>query len=411
MLKSSIDMAENIDIVKPSGYVFKVLSGAMHGIEFSLGSHAYFICVSNPEGQENLAQNLQYAERTLYLPTANPGNNFVVNLADEVTEDQFVVTVSHSDRQETVNFGFNVICQVEGIYFALKREGEAWSENVLKEVLPAVVKAEIDTVSTLPASHSSNLSSSSFKYKWVIAASLALSLGAGFFVWHKYGVAPPDLAANMLQQLDNNAGYSIQQGRDNIYYLFAQNSQQAEWARRSVARLSSNESWKVLTTQDELTRLTRVMDRNNISFFTIRFNELDAPTLVMSSTRSATDPAALERVKKVLLDAIPYAKKVNIELKSDQEILHLAEEGLAALGFNFQMTQSDSGVTLSSSIAAEDSRMAEFNLFVAQFKRLWGHQYVHFSVELQDDVLKENSYKYGENGYVKLGKSHWLFNP
>jgi len=402
-------MAEKIDQNKSSGYVFKVLSGSMNGIEFSLGSHSYFMCVSDTaDGQENLAKNLGYAERTLYLPTANPGHNFVVNLADQVTEEGFVVTVSNPDQQETLNFTFNVICHVEGIYFALKREGEAWSQDVLKGVLPAVPRAETENVV-----NKTTIRSSKWKYRWILTAILAVSLGGvgGAMAWLQYGAAPgPDSAAAMLRQLGNNAGYAAKRGRDHTYYLFAQNNQLADWARRSMTRVDSGESWKVLTPQEEEARLARILNRDHIAFFTIRLNDRHAPTLVMSSTRNATDPVTLKRIQTVLLDEIPYAEKVNIELKSDQEVLRKAEEGLVALGFDYQMTQSASGVTLSSPMSAGDSRMAEFNRFISQFYRLWGRHYVNFSVELRDDVLKEKSFKYGQDGYVNISKSHWLFN-
>lgn len=402
-------MTKKIDTTKSSGYVFKVLSGAMNGIEFSLGSHSYFICVGNTaDGQENLASNLGYAERTLYLPTTTPGHNFVVDLADQVTEEGFVVTVSNPNQQETLNCSFNVIYLVEGIHFALKREDEAWSQDVVKGILPAAVNTETEIIAkqTVPRS-------SKWKYRWIVAAIVAVSLGGvgGAMAWLQYGAAPgPDKAAMILRQLGNNAGYSVQRGRDHTYYLFAQNNQLAEWAYRSMARTESHESWKVLTPQEEETRLARVLDRENVAFFNIQLNDLHAPTLVMSSNRNATDPAALKRVKSILVSAMPYADKVSIELKDDQEIRRMAEEGLVALGFDYEMTQSGRGVTFTSVMPAGDSRMAEYNLFVSQFYRLWGRHYAHFSVDLRDDVLKEKSFKYGQDGYVNMSKSHWLFN-
>ncbi len=411
-------MAEMINESKPeivpSGFIFKVLSGPINGIEFSLGSHTYFMCVGDAaEGQGNLAQNLEYAERTLYLPTTVPGNNFIVNLSGNITGETFDVSISHPEHQETRTLTLNTICHIEGIYFAIKQEGTQWSENVLKGALPpATLNNEKEVVAAKLNSASGS------KYKWVtglVAACLLILLGAGGTVaWLKYtpDTSPaPDLSASIMQQLvGDNTGYSVQRGRDNTYYLFAQNNQQAEWAKQAATRAHSAGSWKILTPQEEELRLARVLERNNIAFFTIRFTDLLTPVLIMSSTRNATDPAALEQIKEMLLDTMPYAKKVNIELKTDKEILLMAEEGLAARGFDYQIMQSDSGVTLSSQMSAGDSRMAEFNRYVAQFYRSWGRRYVHFSVDLRDDLLKEKSFKYGQDGYVNMGKSHWLFN-
>lgn len=414
MVKVSINMAE-INAIKSSGYVVKVLSGSMNGIEFSLGSHAYFICVGDAaEGQENLAKNWEYAERTLYLPTTKPGHNFVLDLADQVTEEGFEVTVNNPDQPETLHFAFNVICHVEGVYFALKREGEAWSQDVLKGELP--VPAKQIEAEKIPSSKivTRSVGSSNWKYPVVIAAGLSLLVGlSGTVAWSKYhhDASSSQSTVHLMQQIvGNNVGYSAQQGRDNQYYLFAQNSQQAEWARRSAARSDATAAWKIQTPEEEEARLARVLDRNNIAFFTIRFNDLTAPTVIMSSTRNATDQAGLESVKKQLLDAMPYAKKVNVELKSDQEILSMAEEGLVGLGFEYQMTHSDRGVTLLSSISSSDDRMAEYNQFVSKFYRLWGRHYVHFSVALHDDAYKDKSFKYGDGSYVKMSKSHWVFN-
>lgn len=412
VVKLIIDMAEKMEDMKPTGYIFKVLSGSMNGIEFSLGPHSYFICVSDTVAEQgNLASNLGHAERTLYLPTTTPGHNFVVNLAQQTTEEEFVVTVSYPDHQDTLNLAFNKVCYVEGIYFALKREGEAWDQDVINGVLPATNMSGLGQAVNLTANPTA-AKSSGRKYRWVTAGILLLSLGAvGAVALAKYGAGSEHSSPKqVLQQLGNNAGYSVKEGRNHIYYVFAQNNQMAEWARQTMARADSKDSWKVITPQEEETRLTRILDRHNISYFTVRFNDIHAPTLVMSSTRNATDPTTLANIKKILLDVTPYAEKVNIELKDDQNVLRMAEEGLVALGFDYQMTQSDSGVTLSSSMSAGDTRMAEFNRFVSQFYRLWGRHYVHFAVDLRDDALKGKSYKYGQDGYVNAGKSHWVFN-
>lgn len=400
-------MTEKLDELKTLGYVFKVLSGSLNGIEFSLGSHDYFMCVGDAaEGQGNLAQNLGFAERTLYLPTTTPGHNFTVNLAEKATKEGFEVTVSYETHQETLALSFNTVCQVGGVQFALKREGEAWSQEVLTGALPTSVKVEAQATATPGKSRYL-----AWVYKGVAAASLILLGFGGASVWLHYNSAPVDTSPKILEQLmSKHTGYSVQLGRDNTYYIFALNNREAEWARQAVARSKTDESWKVVTPDEEAVRLSRILDRLKVNFFTIRFSDLRAPTLVMSSTNNATDEVALKNVRKALLDMLPYAHTVNIELQSDKDVLRQAQEGLLARGFDYQMIQSDSGVTLSIHLTAGDGRLAEFSRFVEGFSRTWGRRYVHFSAELGDNWLKEKSFKYGQDGYVKMSKSHWLFN-
>ena len=69
-----------------------------------------------------------------------------------------------------------------------------------------------------------------------------------------------------------------------------------------------------------------------------------------------------------------------------------------------------SGVSLLIPVLAEDSQLSQYSQYVEQFSQTWGDQYVHFSAEFRDDDLKEKSYKYGVDGYVTMGKFHWLFN-
>lgn len=395
---------EIVNEFKASGYIFKVLSGSLNGIEFSLGPYSYFMCVGDTENQGNLAQTLELSERTLYLPAAAPCNNFTLNLAENETGEEFDVKVSYETHQDSLTLAFNTICQVGGVCFALKREGNAWSQEVLSGVLPPPVLTE-KTHTAAPAKKSR------WRYKSLIAACMVLILGVGgTAAWWNFRTVEDVSPAVVDQLVGKNAGYSVYKGRDNANYIFAKNNQQAEWARQAVVRSQSADTWKVVTPQEEEARLARVLDRNKISFFTVRFNDPRTPTLVMSSTSNATDAESLKKVSQLLLDVIPYARTVNIDLQDDKNIVRSAQEGLLALGFDYQMVQSDSGVTLLSPMTAEDSRLAVFSRYVEQFHRTWGRRYVHFSAELSDDWLKGKSFKYGKNGYVNMSKSHWLFN-
>ncbi len=411
-------MNEPKEATQSLNYVFKVLSGPLKGIEFLLAAQNYFVCVGNQaEMPEEFARSLESTDRSLYLPAVGICHNFSVNLGQNLSEpnlddeDRFEVTVHYLTHQETITLELNAVCQIGGVHFALKHEGQPWSQTVLGGVLPAPVN--VDAQITAPASVTAPVSKAGFKWgKKLVAACLALLCFGSAAAWLKYHHSTDvNNGSKALEELmGKQVGYSVQLGRDGIYYIFAQNSQQAEWAKQAVARAKSDKWWKVVTPQEEEARLARVLERSSVNFFVIRFADPRVPTLVMNSKNNSVDARALDNITKTLLEALPYARTVHIELYDNQDLIRSAQEGLMALGFDYQMVQSDQGVTLVSHMSSGDARMAEFSRYADQFYRTWGRRYVHFSVELRDESLKGKSFKYGRDGYVNMGQSHWLFD-
>ena len=392
------------------GFVFKVLNGSLNGIEFSLGSEDYFICVGDAQSQQ---KNLLFAERTLYFPSNESKNNFVVNLARLVDDRHFEVTVCFATYPDVRSLPFNKICEVEGVYFAVKREGEAWCEEVQKGgVLPPAISnsEEMNKAGTHINTGSKLVTSNLAFYAFALIFLLGIGVIAG---WSYFYLKPTisSVAANQFQQLvGDRTGYSVHSGSDNINYLFSSSLQQADWAHQAVSRKNLTAKWKVVTPQTEEMRLASILDRHNIAFFAIRFIDPGSPTLLLSSTRNATDEASIKNITQIMLSAMPYAHNVNVVLYDDNEVLNKAQQGLKALGFEYQTIKSESGVTLSSWMPSVDVPLSEFGRFVSHFYQTWGQRYVHFSADIHDDLLKDKSYKYGDDGFITMNKSHWLFN-
>jgi len=195
-----------------------------------------------------------------------------------------------------------------------------------------------------------------------------------------------------------------------MYYLFAANAQKADWANQAIVRQKLTGSWKIVTAQSEEIRLTPLLERSNVAFFAIRFQDPVNPTLLLSKTRNVTDEQSLRRISDLLLSSMLYASDIRIVLVDDAEVLAKAQQGLHALGLQYQLSQSESGITLNSWMPAVDVQLSSFSHFVAQFYQTWGRRYINFTVDMHEDDLKEKSYKYGEDGYISMSKSNWLFN-
>ena len=317
--------------------------------------------------------------------------------------------ISHADQPETRLLKLNSVCEIGGIYFALKREGDTWSEEVGRGVpsTTALIKADAKTNGSEKPQVTARGSSGLLIMMLTI---LVIFGSAGFAVWNYFHLNSTAAVDQLQELVSDRPGYSVHIGSDKVNYLFASTLQQAEWAHQAIQRKKLNETWRVVTPQTEETRLTYILERENVAFYAIRFSDPDNPTLLMSSNRNKTSDDNLEHVTRLLLNAVPYAHSINIVLYDDKDVLSKAQQGLKALGFDYQMVQSESGVTLSSWMPSVDVHLTEFSRYVTQFYQTWGRRYVHFSADIHEDMLKEKSYKYGEDGYITMSKSHWLFN-
>ncbi len=391
----------------PHGYVFKVLNGALNGIEFALSARSYFIC-TDEDGPG--AGNLAFADNTLQIPTPLPGNNFILDLAPGGPDNSIVAKICLADRQESRLLSVNQICHLSGLTFAIRRSDEPWSTEVEHGLLVSEFDKPVPPWDIHgPGRSTAHQSTPTRKLRHTLVILLVLGLLA-VGAWSHLGPEPLRPAEQIHQIVGDRPGYSIHRGNDGNRYLFAATVQQAEWVNQALLRKKSGNTWAIVTPQSEETRLTYILESNNVAFFAIRFSEPEHPTLLLSRTRNQVNPEHLEKIRKLVLDAIPYAESVNIVLYEDSEVLYKAQQGLRALGFEYQIVRSESGVTLSSWMPSVDVHLTEFSRYVTQFYQVWGRRYVHFSADISDDALKDKSYKYGEDGYISMSRSHWLFN-
>lgn len=400
------------DVTGPT-FVFRVLNGSLNGIEFSLGAQDHFICVNDDVAKQS---NLAAAERSLFIPASKPGDNFVLNLGAEIVDQEVQITICRAEHQENQRLKLNTVHQIEGVAFAIRSEDDFWSEAVLNGLPPpapvAVQEPEIREFAAKQISPKKSKPMASL----VAGLAVVAVCCAIFFTWNSApassllsSLAKDDSAA-VINLVTSRPGYSVHTGNNKINYLFASNAKQFEWANQVVNQNRLTANWRVVTPQIEEARLANILDRNNVAFFTLRFNDPSYPTLLLSSTRNEISKKNLDFITQLMLSSIPYAKNVHIVLEEDGEVLNRAQQGLRALGFKFETQQSESGVTLSSWMPSVDVHLTEFSRFVAQFYQTWGRRYVHFSADIRDDVMKDKSYKYGDDGYITMNKSHWMFN-
>ena len=82
----------------------------------------------------------------------------------------------------------------------------------------------------------------------------------------------------------------------------------------------------------------------------------------------------------------------------------------APMGVPYKKSVHVSSITLAIDGQLADGELQKLRTFVGNFYRQWGSNYIHFSVEMADDVRKGKSFEYGGGGYLKQAASHWDFS-
>ncbi|AMC33560.1 hypothetical protein VN23_02575 [Janthinobacterium sp. B9-8] len=362
-----------------------------------------------------MAASLALTERTLFVLASAPQINFSLHLDEDLAGDAFSVTVYHPAQHEKIQLKYNEIQAVGGLRFAIKRSDELWCDEVLQgnglQLLVSEAAAQPSKLVCSPATGKTAWAALVRRlvggWGLVVLLTLLLLLGGGALAWNAQSSTPKIENIHKILHGSSNA-YTVSFGRDQIYTVFAQTERDALWARQALMRSSLHTAWRVTTAADERRRLSPLLEREGILFFTLRFQAPLQPTILLSSTRMSNDASTQARVRSLLMQVMPYAEQVSMEWHSDTVVAEAAQDSLKRIGFEYRLQQGEKEIGLISSVYAGDVRLAEFKRVTEAFYATWGDRYVHFNAELRDDWLKDKSFKYGEEGYVRMSPSHWL---
>ena len=166
-----------------------------------------------------------------------------------------------------------------------------------------------------------------------------------------------------------------------------------------------------MTTYDERRRLESLVSNlaPQLAYHRMDLSDPVVPRLLISRQRSLLAPGLRRRLESALIAVAPYVREIMIVQSDDDELLHLAEQGLQRLALPFTRHKHADGVTFTVEGSLEDAELQALGDFVAAFDRQWGERYVHFAIELKDDWLKGKSFQYGPQGYIKMTPSSWYF--
>lgn len=380
----------------------RLLNGMLSGVEFSLqAERTVFIIGESSDGGALAADGgvQAQADNCIYIPAETAGGSFAI-LRSAAQGDFTIEFLATPGRVEPGRF--QSTCVAGALCFAVKPSTERWNGNVLNfdhQMSRGGVR------SAASAKPRGNL--------WLKALLslllIGLLLAAGVALWPVADARHDQQALNRMLQAPGHH-FQIRQGRDQVFYVLADNAVDAAWGQQQVMRSSFDRPVRVLSVVQEQARIGRWLDQQPLRYFLLRFSSLANPSLVLSLERNPVDAASLGRLQQKMLGLMPYAEKLDIQRQSDLQVIAEAEALLGKLALSYSREgNQQNGLVYVLKGDIDDGTLGQLRQQISAFEQTYGERYIRFVLQQREDWLKGKSYKYGVDGYVQLSPRHWYF--
>ncbi|WP_196905992.1 PrgH/EprH family type III secretion apparatus protein [Candidatus Symbiopectobacterium sp. 'North America'] len=90
--------------------------------------------------------------------------------------------------------------------------------------------------------------------------------------------------------------------------------------------------------------------------------------------------------------SLPYAKRIDVFFKDKESLVKQAQHGLERIQILYRCVTTDSGFALIIRDDLSDSTINSLNTFITDFYNQWGDQIIIFSINMNENILKDKSY-------------------
>lgn len=408
--------------------VLRLLNGALRGGEFALEQGITLIVARSPQALQHDAGQAEFPDNAIFVPVDDEGGNFEVEISAGEDGETVIALRDLSGAADDAAYIQNTVRRIAGLDIALRAEGDAWSDDVRNYGMKAPAKVE-EVVVAAPEQKKPQRAKL-FRMAGIALAAALLTGTAGALWWiqaesqneadpaavaQKSRSAQLTQAAQLAQDLRGDGRYRVLPGRDGKMYVFASSEREAGWAQQSIVRAEDSNSAgkiRVMRNYEEILRIEKMLDGlpDAPAYHIVRLANPAAPEIWLSRERAPLTAAAAQALAKKMTELLPYADKVDIRWIADAAIAEQAEAGLERLGVQHKKIDNGASVTMSIRGALPDGELQKVRSYVESFYRQWGTHYVHYAVELADDVRKGKSFEYGSESYIKSSASHWDFS-
>ncbi|WP_030127899.1 PrgH/EprH family type III secretion apparatus protein [Pseudomonas sp. QTF5] len=374
--------------------VLRILNGPLQGCEFPLSEPRTLFIVAPVDLLGKGSGAISVPPDAIYVPLDQGGCNFEV-LLDESVQDGATLRLL-DQPSDTRHCPFQRSEQVGALCIGLRPHDQPWAPEPLEIQAPTSFQLATRTWRRTPPA------------KW-LGGGLALCL-----LLTTVGILsiPEPTPETDIRTLINgtSADVDVVHGRDDTVYVFASSERDAGWSRQVLMR-NNLLPGKVLVKDQERRRLEKLLvdHEPQLAWHSLDLKDPAQPRLLLSAQRNLLTPPLQSKLSDVLLEAAPYAREVAVQMQDDNLLADLAQEGLQRLSLRFKRDEHGDSVTFSIEGNLQDAELTAARQYIDGFTRQWGDRYVHFAIELKDDLLKGKSFQIGPQGYIKMTSSSWHF--
>ncbi|POB00626.1 type III secretion system protein PrgH [Chromobacterium sinusclupearum] len=388
-------VAEDTTHSLDSRIIVRLLNSPLRGCEFLLPTGRTLFLVGPGTTLADPGQLPELPEDTLHVPLEQGGINFEL-LIDAADLEHIVLRELADAGPSERPVPFNQPVHIGALTLALRPEHLSWSTEVL--TYPEVSQPAVSK----PARR--------HPVAAVALATLALVLlvGSGYWLWN----SPQRQAAELNTLLGRDSQrFQVLPGHNGVFYVAAANERDGAWARQVIMRGDYTRPTQVVYPAQENERIGRWLSDHypSLAYYRLQMENPRRPQLWISRQRAPLSDAARQQLGQSLATIMPYADKVDVVALDDVTAAQQAEAGLLRQALPYTRDNRADSVTFVIQGALDDGELLRARRFVDDYYRQWGGRYVQFAIELKDDWLKGRSFRYGDQGYVKMAPGHWYF--
>jgi len=391
----------------------KVLFGPMFGCELYLPANDYFLIINpalalldkNTELESDHEHAASYAENTLYIPCDLASPNIMLRLSEFSQDDDgdiyFDIEIyDENGSNYKASLRENDIFTHEHIRLAVKCSDKEWSDDIKNH-------HAITPITTV--NNDENQKKINKKRLISIFSGLLIIVTILFLTTFIYYKISADQQVISLSEVLSGAPAPLEIIKDrenkNIYIL-AQRSREMEWTKEAIHKMKNQDnlflillSKNKIDTIDELTK---------IGYPVLQFDYSLPKSPVLAIYRSLTPTEEVD-LRKLVLQKIPYAVSVSFIVKTKEQLIRDARQGLDRLNIHYRLINTATGYSLVIRDSLSDNSLNSLHEFIDRFNQQWGSLIITFSINLDENWLQNKSYVDSAKGYLFLNPRHWYF--
>ena len=394
-------------------YSLKILFGPMFGCELHLPANDYFIIINPaPSLQEKSSELVTgednehaayYAVSTLYIPCDLNSPNISLHLSERYQDDEsyyFDIEI-HDENGNNYKSSLreNDVFIHEHIRLAIKQSDDQWSDSIKNfRSLPLITATENNTQKKTNRNRLVTI--------FVVLALSAMLLFMSTFIYSK--ISTDRQVISLSEGLSGApAPLEVVKGRENKnIYILAQKSREMEWAKEAINKMHIQENiFLVLLSKNKKDIIDEL---SQMGYPVLQFDYSSPEHPVLAIYRTLTHQEEIDLIK-ITLQKIPYALSINFIIKTKEQLVQDARQGLDKLNVHYRLISTATGYSLVIRDALSDNTLQSLYEFISIFNQQWGDIVITFSINLDENWLQNKSYLDSTKGYLFLNPRHWYF--